>query len=240
MQAVRRGKPAPARAAARQPSARATRALHKIGLLPARQSRSLATGEALLATGRELLNSRDFDALTIAELAAANGLSVGSFYGRFRDKEAYFAVLQEVVVAEMLTVAARELAPALWRGQTVYSLVASLMEMVVRGFGNNRGIIKAALKHTSTQPETWTPFKRCAASVTDQMVALLVPLLPGANARAETRVRFVMQATYGLLVNAVLNEPGPYRLDDKGLASELAALALGYLATPVPAKGLRD
>ena len=47
--------------------------------------------------GRSLLATRDFDTLSIAELAAAQQLSVGSFYGRFRDKEAFFAVLQQQV-----------------------------------------------------------------------------------------------------------------------------------------------
>jgi AcrR family transcriptional regulator len=70
--------------------------------LPAVQPRARATRDAMLRVGRALLQERDFDELSIADLAAANGLSVGSFYGRFRDKASFFALLQQQVTEEWL------------------------------------------------------------------------------------------------------------------------------------------
>jgi len=70
--------------------------------LPAVQPRARATRDAMLRVGRALLQERDFDELSIADLAAANGLSVGSFYGRFRDKASFLALLQQQVTEEWL------------------------------------------------------------------------------------------------------------------------------------------
>ena len=76
------------------------------------QARAHATRDALLAAGRAMLADGDFDSLSIADLAAASKLSVGSFYGRFRDKEAFFEQLQEQVTAEFLLAARQALQQA--------------------------------------------------------------------------------------------------------------------------------
>ena len=47
---------------------------------PAKQERSRATRDRLLAAGFGLVETRDFDALSVAEIAAAAGCSVGAFY----------------------------------------------------------------------------------------------------------------------------------------------------------------
>ena len=75
------------------------------------QARSHATRDALFAAGRAMLADFDFDSFSIVELAAASKLSVGSFYGRFRDKEAFFEQLQEQGTAEFLRAARQALLP---------------------------------------------------------------------------------------------------------------------------------
>ena len=81
--------------------------------LAAVQRRAHATRDALLAAGRQLLTRHDVESLAIADIAGACGLSVGSFYGRFRDKETFFAVLQQQITDEWVRDARQALqAPA--------------------------------------------------------------------------------------------------------------------------------
>jgi hypothetical protein len=43
------------------------------------------------------------------------------------------------------------------------------------------------------------------------------------------RVRFAMQMVFGMLVNAVLNNPGPLPLDDERLPGEMTRMVAAYL-----------
>ena len=70
------------------------------GMRPARQKRSRDLVAELMRAGLVLLKDRDFDRLSIADLCAATGTTVGSFYARFDSKEAYVRALQLGVVEE--------------------------------------------------------------------------------------------------------------------------------------------
>jgi len=62
------------------------------------QQRSRATLEKLLAAGVELLRERGYEGLSIADVSARAGVSVGSIYQRFDGKEALFTALQERIL----------------------------------------------------------------------------------------------------------------------------------------------
>ena len=206
------------------------RHIRRAGVLRAVQPRALATRDALLEAGRRLLNERDFEALSIAELAAANRLSVGSFYGRFRDKAAYYALLQELVIEEWRAIARRRFDAARLRGLGGAEIVARLARHIVSIFRRDRGFIRGALKHASTHPGAWTPLKRAGAAFAGVAAERLAPRLTRLRRAARAaRVRFAMQVLYGTLVNAVLNDPGPLPLDDRRLEAELTRVLQAYL-----------
>ena len=60
---------------------------------PAKQARSRLTRDRLLAAGRKLLNQGAFEATSIGAIADVADCSVGAFYQRFADKEAFFAAV---------------------------------------------------------------------------------------------------------------------------------------------------
>lgn len=206
------------------------RHIRRAGVLRAVQPRAEATRDALLGAGRRLLNERDFEAMSIADLAAANGLSVGSFYGRFRDKEAYFSLLQEMVTTEWAETTQREFDARKLAGWTAGRIVVLVATRVVSIYRSDRGFIRAALRHASTHTNAWTPLKRVGARFANEVTLLLAPRLTHLPPMARAaRVRFAMQLLYGMLVNAVLNDPGPLSLDDPRLEKELARALSAYL-----------
>ena len=215
---------------AREDDAMGTLTSERTAPLRAVQPRALATRDSLLSAGRALLADRDLHALPIAEIASATGLSVGAFYGRFRDKESFFALLQEQVTAEWLASARSALAESADRARVPARVVEAIVELTLGTYRDNSGLIRAALKHASTHPGSWTPVKRTGQMFVDEMAAALAPRLghlPPAQRRL--RVRFAMQMLFGTLVNAVLNDPGPMRLADPGLQRELVRALLAYL-----------
>ena len=60
-----------------------------------KQSRSQDTQERVLRALEELLSERFFEQITIRDLAARTGVSSGTIYRRFKDKEALLPVLYE-------------------------------------------------------------------------------------------------------------------------------------------------
>ncbi len=198
-------------------------------LQPPRQRRARETEHALLSAGRQLLAERDFAAVSVAQIAAACQVSVGAFYGRFRDKMAFFDALRASVMEESDASVARYMAEHRWQQAPVRQIIEKTMRFMVNGCRNNRGIIRASLKHATTHPEQWLPHQKNGQELIERLVILLVPRLPGPPEDAELRVRFAMQMVFGMLVNAVLNNPGPLPLDDERLPVEMARMVSSYL-----------
>ena len=194
------------------------------------QPRARATRDSLLSAGRGLLAQRGLHELSIADIAGAIGLSVGSFYGRFQDKEAFFALLQEQVTAEWLATGRALLRDADESGRAPGALVAEVCAEVAGVFRRDAGFIRSALKHSSTHPEVWTPIKHVGQIFVEELTGHLAPALLHLGPRQRRpRVRFAMQMVFGTCVNAVLNDPGPMQLDDRGLERELARAVSAYL-----------
>jgi AcrR family transcriptional regulator len=207
------------------------------GVLPARQRRSQARQAALITAGMQLLESRDFHALSIAELAAATGYSVGSFYARFEDKDAFFSAVQATALEEMLSRARELLAPDRWARASAYEVLSAFVAFFAGTVRRHHGFMRAVLKHESTRPGVWTPFRACGAAMVAELRPVLAPKLtripPG---QREARIGFATQILYGTLINAVLHDPGPLALQDQRLADELLRVLAGYLALTPPAK----
>ncbi|WP_439672517.1 DNA-binding protein, AcrR family, includes nucleoid occlusion protein SlmA [Cupriavidus necator] len=201
-------------------------------LQPPRQRRARETEQALLGAGRELLASRDFAAVSVAQIAAACQVSVGAFYGRFRDKMAYFEALRALVMEETAASTERYLAQERWEDVPTPVLLEKATRFMVLGTLANRGVIRASLRHASTRPEEWVPHRQSGEAIVERMVQLLVPRLAMPADTAELRVRFAMQAVFSVLVNAVLNDSGPLHLDDEQMIPELNRLMAGYLGVP--------
>src|SRR4249920_1960197 len=70
------------------------------GVLPAKQRRGEQTRDRLIKAGQRLVAKRDFDQMSVADIAEAAGCSVGAFYQRFRDKDAFFGALIAHYVGE--------------------------------------------------------------------------------------------------------------------------------------------
>ena len=194
------------------------------------QPRARATRDALLAAARELLRTRDFDELSVADLASSAGLSVGSFYGRFRDKASFFDVLQEQLAQQWLAIGLESLRPGSGDGRSAARIVADVAATYVALMRADTGLVRTALRHASIRPESWSPVARVRDAFIAEAVDVLsarLPHLPAA--RRADRIRFAMQVLFGTGVNAVLNDTGPIRLADPRLERELARVMAAYL-----------
>jgi AcrR family transcriptional regulator len=207
------------------------RHLRKEGVRPITQDRARQTRDRLLESGRALLQTRDLDQLSIVELSSAMGLSVGSFYGRFRDKAAYFEVLQELVTEEWLSRATAELRSKAFASATPRQAMNRIAVFLVKTLSADRGFVRAAIRHAPSLPAGWSPMMRTGAHFMSEVETLMLHSLVHLPSRTRrSRIRFAMQIMYGTLLNAILHDPGPLKLDDPRFARELGHAASRYLA----------
>ena len=73
----------------------------KAGEIKASQNRSRRTREKLVAGLGKLLREKDFEAITMAELAKRSGVAVGTVYRRFENKDALIPVIFEIYLATL-------------------------------------------------------------------------------------------------------------------------------------------
>jgi AcrR family transcriptional regulator len=193
------------------------------GVHLAKQARSRAKHRALLQAGRRLLAGNELGALSVAQIAAEAGVAVGTFYARFADKDAWFAeVLQEVgdeVVAEVRAL----LGSARWRRAGAARRVDLIVQHLVDVHRRHRGLMRAALGDAARASRFGLPIQGYGLRIADTVHAALAQHLSGVpHTRRRERIGIALQLVFGVLVNAVLRDPGPLALDDPRLPRELA------------------
>jgi AcrR family transcriptional regulator len=187
------------------------------GVLPAKQRRGRDTRDRLIDAGVALTKSRDIDTITVAEIARAADCSVGAFYQRFRDKNAFFGVLIARYLAQV-----RAATLALFAEHDDDRLISLLVVRTVERFRQYGGLVRSATRRRIEDDLLWEPFRAVGYFVADQMVAWLArrygrPL----TAAEETTTRFAFQVLFGTLNNTVVNQPGPVALDDGAYVAAL-------------------
>ena len=205
-----------------------------------RQKRSQKTYDALIGTTFKLLRQREFDAISIAELAQKAGYSVGAFYARFRSKDELFDALLAQHIEDRLTARTR-----IFAGATDETLISDLMEELVDYYWARRRFWRAALIRSIKDPEFWEPVRRQGL----EFGAWLIDRIGRRAGRPLTEteqanVRFALQLTLGTINNTIINRPGPIFMEQALFVEQLTRafkLVSGYdtVAAPVPPKRRR-
>lgn len=200
-------------------------------LVPTQQRRSLRTALAMLDAGRALLEDRSLEDLSIEAVCQAAGATVGSFYGRFENKLAFFITMQR-----LQTIRTQALVDELTQQYDanrmgVDELCEQMVLLTVGTFRSNQGVLRASLQHT--KEHMWDLFKQSGDRYRAIMQAQLAPHLTDLpKSVRQLRILFAFQAIAGVLVHATLNDPGPLSIEDPRLVAELIRLVRSYLLAP--------
>ncbi len=118
---------------------------HLTLLAEPKQDRSRETLKRLVAAVRELLDERDFDDISIADIARRGGSSVGAFYARFKDKDMFLDHLAGLYLADM---AVWETERAGGADAPLGRIVRETIETVVQMQRRHRGALRAIVLRT--------------------------------------------------------------------------------------------
>jgi AcrR family transcriptional regulator len=183
-----------------------------------RQKRGQVTYDALIDTAFALLEHKEFDEISIAELAQRAGYSVGAFYARFRSKDELF----EAMVMRHLELR-RKIRGQQFSESGDATLIHDLLAETVRHYWGRRRFWCAALIRSIRDPDFWTPVRKLSHEFADFLIARLEsrvgrPL----DAGEEANVRFAVQVTFGTINNTILNRPGPFFMNQALFVDNLA------------------
>jgi AcrR family transcriptional regulator len=192
-----------------------------------KQKRSQKTYDTLIETAFKLLEDREFDDISIAELAQKAGYSVGAFYARFKSKDELFDALMTRHIEHRR--AAREQQFAIESDEV---LIRDLVEGMVDYFWARRRFWRAALFRSIRDPDFWEPLRKLSRELGD---AFVLRISSRANRtlteQEETNVRFAVQVTLGTINNTIINRPGPIFMGQALFVENLARalrLVSGY------------
>src|SRR5690606_27685809 len=199
--------------------------------------RGRRTYDALVATGFKLLEDREFESITIAELAREAGYSVGAFYARFKSKDEYF----DALIAQHLEERTRErtlLFETLPDGEWTHALI----EDAVNYYWRRRRFWRAALIRSINDPDFWQPIREHGHDLANSFIRRMVREAGRRlTKKEETNVRFATQVALGTINNTIINRPGPIFMGQALFVENLARafrLVSGYDAI-VKSRGRR-
>lgn len=174
-----------------------------------RQKRGQITYDALIETCFELLQEKDFDEISIADLSQKAGYSVGAFYARFHSKDELF----DAMVMRHLD-GRRKVRSSQFAEGAPATLIHDVLEETVNYYWGRRRFWRAALIRSMREPDFWAPMRKLSHEFADSLIAHMAARA-GRSLKAdeEANVRFAVQVTFGTINNTILNRPGPFFMD---------------------------
>jgi AcrR family transcriptional regulator len=208
-----------------------------------KQERGQITYDALIAAGFRLLEQRDLQDISIAELVRAAGYSVGAFYSRFHGKDEFFDALVARHL-EVRTATQMHLFATLPRD----TLLEQLIDNVVNYYWDHRKFWRAVLVRSVRDAAFWEPIRRHGHEFTGRFVGRLFRETGRKlDKDEEANVYFAFQVIFGMINSTLINQPGPIFMGQKLFIQELTRafrlisefdklVAVGAVANEPPAE----
>lgn len=202
----------------------------------AKQERSRQTLARILTAAEELLETREFDELTMADLAEHAGCGVGTFYGRLPNKESLLLCLHERYMEAGLAGSASVFEQC--RNAGLEERVQRLCAMMVDFFAAHRGVTRAITNYLFARPSEdlsadVRAFRRNATAGFKQAAAFLAEKVDRKiHPAPQVACEFGLQAVTDVAQSRVVfGDRSGLRINysSKDLKARLAALLLAYL-----------
>ena len=202
-----------------------------------RQARSRRTMERLLAATISLIDAKGLAGVTIPAIAAAAGLSTGSVYRRFADKDTLIktAFLQLLEASQAANQAS--LPPDRFQAASLDEALQALSRALVAQYQGRTTLLRALDQYLEAQTDE--RFRdRAVDMIESNMRQVALTLLPFRDripaADPERAITFALLSATTLIEVHKLHNPLLWRrmlpLDDDALAREAARMMAAYLA----------
>ncbi len=196
---------------------------------PAYQTRSREQRDRLLKAGERVFAESGFWQAHVADIARKAGCSVGSFYRRFKDKEAFFFALQAYMAQRAEDNIATFFRDPACQTDPMDVLLLRLVRNSTRTMGGIEGYFRALFELSLRGHDVWPSMRRLESFEAEQLLGLMatrgLPVEPGMQERAHLAIRMM----HGQIISQLLHGPGPFESGDPRLIEELGLQLSRYL-----------
>lgn len=207
---------------------------------PTKQLRSEKTREKLLQTGKALLSAGGFDDVSIAQIAAASGCSVGAFYMRFKNKKAYFEFLLDRIIDQVRQQAQQALTPDSIKGLTLAQTVQLCVRHHIQVIRTNEGPIRAAMEYSINGSNDWQPIRDAGSWLNALYIDLIIRKCRKPDADQQKEGLLIgLHVIAGHLLNVITHKSAVMPLQHADLEFWLSSIVLHCLKTS-PANALQQ
>jgi AcrR family transcriptional regulator len=182
-----------------------------------KQQRGRQTYDALVDAGFRLLETKDLDKISIAELSTEAGYSIGAFYARFNSKDEFF----DALVAAHKSQRAETL-KQMYEKLPVEKLVPQLVKNIIEYYQKNRHFWRASQMRNVRDPVFAQAFRDNFMYRCEIFIAHMERQLHRKLSKSEgAAIVFAFQLLMSTVNNAAFNEPGPIVLGQKRYVHEM-------------------
>jgi AcrR family transcriptional regulator len=196
---------------------------------PAYQQRSRQQRDRLLKAGERVFAEKGFWQAHVADIAKRAGCSVGSFYRRFHDKDAFFLSLQTDMAAHGAANIARFFDDPAALADPLEEVFVRLVSNTARTMKGIEGYYRALFELSLRGHDVWPPMRRIEILEAERIIDLLRRRGLKIEADFQDRTHLAIRMMHGQIISAMLHGPGPFAADDPRLHRELGVMLLRYL-----------
>ena len=142
------------------------------GYRPTRQNRSANSEKRILEAAEFLFRAHGYTHTKVSDIIRESGVSTGSFYHRFGDKEG----LKDEMIVRFSEAAHAQIA-ALDVSKTTHgtlrAMLTALAGLIIDAMDENRGIYRVVDELSKTEPEKWEAFSLMGKAIRDRVCAAM-------------------------------------------------------------------
>jgi AcrR family transcriptional regulator len=185
-----------------------SRAATHLWTLPAKQERSRQTRDRLLAAGRKLLEKGGFEETSIADLARQAGCSVGSFYFRFKDKEAFYQAVMALVAQEIMARIEKDINPQFFTELSAARTVEACVDYLIDLYAQHGGLIRTVQRKSMQERNSLVPLQQTGLLVINHLANLIEAKYgEQGNAVFHGNLLVGFQLAFSVMLAGLLNRP---------------------------------
>lgn len=203
--------------------------------LPVHQARSRDQRDRLLKAGERVFATRGFWELHVDDITRLADCSVGSFYRRFKDKEALFFALQddmaEKASAHIEQFFTSPLSLTLPLTSVAFHLIENSAVEAMKISGYYRALFEMSLRGR----QVWNQMRRLEMQLAESFVTLLEKrgLKTRPTEELVPAIAYAMRMINGVELSVMLHGPGPYDSRDPDAFAHLTRMLLRIMDVPV-------
>jgi len=207
---------------------------------PAHQERSQRTLALLLDAAEAEIREKGFDDASVAQIASRAGCSVGTFYRRFRDKNALMHALDERWGESFRATLEAAVAPERWAGAPILEILTGYLAFSLEHGRDRAPLHRAALMMALKEPEFARRHSVLAADLHGRLRDLLLARRPEIHHDdPPLAVEFVLEQLRNMLLVRLEAHPLDTALlsiaDEQFIEQALASVS-AYLKLEPPGK----